>query len=143
MEGVEHLAGGLRALSEGVVANFAHLRDRRLASDSRALREAANQILHEDAPNSALSKLRRNLEFNMMAPIREHVENNDKLKKEMEKRQRRLDELRDAKKQIDECIRNQLSETDQRFMLAQAEFEISMKYFREVDRYVFEWLYIL
>merc|ERR1719350_2704999 len=118
MEGIEELAEGIRDLSEGVIDNYAHLRDRRLASDSRTLREAANQILHEDAPNSALSKLRRNLEFNVMAPIREHVENNDKLGKEMEKRQRRLDELREAKKQIDICIQNQLSETDERYVMA-------------------------
>mmetsp|Transcript_110891 Transcript_110891/g.298915 ORF Transcript_110891/g.298915 Transcript_110891/m.298915 type:complete len:251 (+) Transcript_110891:1-753(+) len=61
----------------------------------------------------------------------------------MEKRQRRLEELRSAKEMVDECLRRNLGEHEHNFQMAQQEFRIAHRHFEKVDRHVFEWLYIL
>eukprot|EP00929_Paragymnodinium_shiwhaense_P088403 TRINITY_DN48727_c0_g1_i1.p1 TRINITY_DN48727_c0_g1~~TRINITY_DN48727_c0_g1_i1.p1 ORF type:complete len:429 (+),score=156.48 TRINITY_DN48727_c0_g1_i1:223-1509(+) len=143
LEGVKSFTDGLFGLADGLMGDFAACKDHHLTSDSCRLREAANRIVREDAPDSALAKLQRNLDFNVMQPINKHMENNEKVKTLIEKRQRRFEEFELAQEQLEECKKRDLSEEDQRRQLAQLEADSARKAFAEADRLTFEWLYVL
>uniref|UniRef100_A0A7S4S5T5 UBA domain-containing protein n=2 Tax=Alexandrium monilatum TaxID=311494 RepID=A0A7S4S5T5_9DINO len=145
MRGVEQLARGMTALSDGVSAGLAHARqnDSQLASDTCKMKEATNQIARADAPHSAIAKLRRDMHFNILGPVQNHIANNRNLKVSLDIRRRRLIELSSAKKQLDDCAKKNMPRTDRRYLQAQSNFESAKMTFHEVDRHVFEWLYIL
>lgn len=143
MKSVDTLAEGLVTLSEAAIAGLAHVDDTLIKSDSCQMREATNQITRGDAPHSAIAKLRRDMDFNIMHPIRNHLINNRNLKAHLEKRRRRLFEFNAAKKAHDDCVKKGLRNTDRRFLSTQAGLESSKMAFHEVDKHIFEWLYIL
>uniref|UniRef100_A0A7S4VWG3 UBA domain-containing protein n=1 Tax=Alexandrium monilatum TaxID=311494 RepID=A0A7S4VWG3_9DINO len=143
MEGIQHLSDGLHSLSQSLTADLMRAEDRRMVAESCRLREAMNQITREDAPHSSIAKLKRNMDFNVIKPLEGHLANNERLRTELEKRQRRLDEFKCACQQMHECSRRELSETDERFIMARQEYEISKTYFNKQDRQVFEWLHVL
>lgn len=143
MEGAKQLAIGMQALADGTAAQYACLRDANLRADSRRLQAVSRQVTLKDAPDSALDKFLRNLDFNIMAPIKEHLDNAEKIQKLMEKRQRRLVELREASDQVDECVRRNVNLADRNYQMAQQEFRVSRRHFDRVDGRLFEWLYIL
>lgn len=122
---------------------LSHAGDQHIASDSCKLKEATNQITRADAPHSAIAKLRRDMQFNILTPVQSHIANNRNLKVSLEIRRRRLLELTSAKKGYEECGRKNYAHTDKRFLQAQANLESAKLAFNEVDRHVFEWLYIL
>lgn len=143
MKGVEQLATGMTALSDGVSAGLSHTTDHQISSDSCKLKEATNQIARADAPHSAIAKLRRDMAFNISNPVQNHIANNRNLKVSLDIRRRRLIELTSAKKQFEDCTKKNLSPTDKRYLQAQSNFESAKSTFNDVDRHVFEWLYIL
>mmetsp|Transcript_79717 Transcript_79717/g.221857 ORF Transcript_79717/g.221857 Transcript_79717/m.221857 type:complete len:696 (+) Transcript_79717:154-2241(+) len=142
MKGIDQLAAGMTALSEGVSKGLAHS-DSQISSDSCKLKEATNQIARADAPHSAVAKLRRDMHFNIMGPVQNHIANNRNLKVSLDIRRRRLVELNSAKKQYEDCVKKNLSHQDRRFLSAKANYESAKMTFNDVDRHVFEWLYIL
>lgn len=143
MKGVEQLATGMTVMAESVTAGIGHSNDSLIASDSCKLKEATNQVARGDAPHSALAKLRRDMQFNIIGPMQSHLSNNRNLKVSLDMRRRRLIELTSAKKQYDDCVKRGLSHSDKRFLQAQSGFESAKMTFNDVDRHVFEWLYIL
>lgn len=143
MKGVDQLADGLLTLSESVTSGLARVDDSLIVSDSCKLKEATNQITRADAPHSAIAKLRRDMDFNIMNPIRNHLVNNRNLRNLLEKRRRRLTELNSAKKVHDECVKKHMSMSDRRMLQAKSTLESAKMAFHEVDKHVFEWLYIL
>jgi len=143
MKSVDSLATGLTALTEGVTENMARANDSQIASDSCKMKEATNQIARADAPHSAIAKLRRDMEFNILSPVQNHIANNRNLKVSLDIRRRRLIELNSAKKVLEDCQKRNLSQTDRRYLQAQSNFEAAKLSFSDVDRHVFEWLYIL
>mmetsp|Transcript_61448 Transcript_61448/g.179628 ORF Transcript_61448/g.179628 Transcript_61448/m.179628 type:complete len:524 (+) Transcript_61448:54-1625(+) len=143
MKGIDGLCEGLVQLSETCIAGLSHVDDPLIKSDSCKMREATNQITRADAPHSAIAKLRRDMDFNIMNPMRNHIINNRNLKNQLERRRRRLLELHVAKKQYEECVKKNLSRTDRRFLNAQSALESAKMTFHEVDKKIFEWLYIL
>mmetsp|Transcript_16340 Transcript_16340/g.35724 ORF Transcript_16340/g.35724 Transcript_16340/m.35724 type:complete len:622 (+) Transcript_16340:140-2005(+) len=142
MKGVEQLAQGMTVLSEGVAAGLSHANDSLIASDSCKLKEATNQIARSDAPHSAIAKLRRDMHFNILNPVRNHIANNKNLKVSLDIRRSRLIELNSAKKHFED-VQKKVPETDRRYVKAQSTFEAAKATFNDVDRHVFEWLYIL
>jgi len=143
MKGVEQLAVGMTVLSEGVSGGLSHTNDSLIASDSCKLKEATNQIARSDAPHSSIAKLRRDMHFNILNPVQNHIANNKNLKVSLDIRRRRLIELNSAKKHFDEVEKKNISHTDRRYLQAQSTFESAKMTFNDVDRHVFEWLYIL
>eukprot|EP00929_Paragymnodinium_shiwhaense_P097926 TRINITY_DN5948_c1_g4_i3.p1 TRINITY_DN5948_c1_g4~~TRINITY_DN5948_c1_g4_i3.p1 ORF type:complete len:687 (+),score=223.31 TRINITY_DN5948_c1_g4_i3:170-2230(+) len=143
MKGVEQLGSGMTALSDGVSKGLAHANDSQIASDSCKLKEATNQIARADAPHSAMAKLRRDMHFNVLNPVQNHIANNRNLKVSLDIRKRRLVELKAAKKQYEDLLQRKLPEHDKRLLTAQANFESAKITFTDVDKHVFEWLYIL
>eukprot|EP00928_Gymnodinium_smaydae_P041398 TRINITY_DN28021_c0_g2_i1.p1 TRINITY_DN28021_c0_g2~~TRINITY_DN28021_c0_g2_i1.p1 ORF type:complete len:569 (-),score=129.02 TRINITY_DN28021_c0_g2_i1:178-1884(-) len=143
LKGVESMAIGMIALSEGVNKGLAHAHDTYIASDGCKLKEATNAVARVDAPHSAIAKLRRDMNFNVITPVQDHLANNRNLKLCLDIRRRRLAELTAAKKSYDDCVKKVASNHDQRFILARTTFEAAKSNFNEVDRNVFEWLYIL
>lgn len=143
MKGVDTLSEGLLTLSEAVTSGLARVDDSLIVSDSCKLKEATNQITRADAPHSAIAKLRRDMDFNIMNPIRNHLINNRNLKAHLDKRRRRLMEFNSAKKAYDDCVKKNLQMTDRRFLQAKSNLESAKMSFHEVDKHVFEWLYIL
>merc|ERR1719327_704327 len=130
-------------LSDGVSSFLSTASDHQIASDSCKLKEATNQIARNDAPHSAIAKLRRDMMFNIVNPVQAHISNNKNLKVSLDVRRRRLAEYTSAKKQFDECSKKGLSQTDRRYLQAQSNLEAAKTTFTDVDRHVFEWLYIL
>jgi len=143
MRGVESLAQGMTALSEGVAGGLSHTNDSLIASDSCKLKEATNQIARADAPHSAIAKLRRDMHFNILNPVQNHIVNNRNLKVSLDIRRRRLIELNSAKKHFEDVVKKNIGSTDRRYLQAQSGFEAAKATFNDVDRHVFEWLYIL
>lgn len=143
MKGVEQFASGLTSLCDGVSAGLARVQDHQIASESCKMREAALQIARADAPHSALAKLRRDLQFNIVTPVQNHINNNRTLKASLEMRRRRLLELQAAQVQFDGCVKKGLSLSDRRYLQAKSALESARMAFVDVDRHVFEWLYIL
>jgi len=142
MRGVDQLVHGLVALSDGVSVGLAHVEDSQIASDSCKFKEATNQIARSDAPHSSIAKLRRDLHFNVLNPMQNHIANNRNLKVSLDIRRRRLGELNAAKRYYEDC-KTRLNSTDKKMIQAQSSFEAAKNTFTEVDRHVFEWLYIL
>merc|ERR1719480_705628 len=118
MKGVEQLAQGMTALSDGVSSGLTHTNDSLIASDSCKMKEATNQIARADAPHSAIAKLRRDMEFNILSPVQNHIANNRNLKVSLDIRRRRLIELNSAKKSLDDCKKKKYSSTDKRMLQA-------------------------
>jgi len=143
MRGVEQLASGMTVLSDGVSGGLSHTNDSLIASDSCKLKEATNQIARADAPHSAIAKLRRDMHFNILNPVQNHIANNRNLKVSLDIRRRRLIELNSAKKHFEEVCKKNIPHTDRRYLQAQSTFESAKMTFNDVDRHVFEWLYIL
>ncbi|CAK0844854.1 unnamed protein product, partial [Prorocentrum cordatum] len=143
MRGVEQLANGMVQLSEGVSSGLSHSNDSQIASDSCKLKEATNQIARSDAPHSAIAKLRRDMNFNILNPVQNHIANNRNIKVNLDIRRRRLVELNAAKKQYEEQVKRNPPAHDKKLLQAQAHFESAKMTFNDVDRCVFEWLYIL
>uniref|UniRef100_A0A7S1A190 UBA domain-containing protein n=1 Tax=Noctiluca scintillans TaxID=2966 RepID=A0A7S1A190_NOCSC len=143
MTGIDQLADGLVALSDSVTDGMAHAEDPSIASDSCKLKEATNQIARADAPHSAIAKIRRDMDFNIMNPIRSHLMNNKNLRAYLDKRRRRLLELKTAQKVVDECTQKNVAKTERRYLQASSGLDLAKTMFHEVDKHVFEWLYIL
>lgn len=143
MKGAKDLSESLIVLSDGVSAGLARTNDRFIASDSCKMREVTNQIARGDAPNSAVAKLRRDMHYNILAPMQSHINNNRSLKLNLEVRRQKLVELNAARKQYDECVQKGLSSSDKRFLQVMSNLESAKLAFNDVDRNVFEWLYIL
>merc|ERR1719191_1973591 len=112
MKGVDTLSEGLLTLSDSVTSGLKWVDDQQIVSDSCKMKEATNQITRADAPHSAIAKLRRDMDFNIMNPMRNHLINNRNLKANLDQRRRRLIELNSAKKQYDECVKKDLKKTD-------------------------------
>jgi len=143
MKGVDQLSAGMISLSDGVSKGLQNCSDHQISSDSCKLKEATNQICRADAPHSAVAKLRRDMHFNIITPIQNHIANNRNLKVSLDIRRRRLVEVNGAKKLYDDCVKRGLTQSDRRFITAQSNFEAAKTTFNDVDRHVFEWLYIL
>merc|ERR1719188_990066 len=113
----------MMALSDGVGSGLSHAKDSQIASDSCKLKEATNQIARTDAPHSAIAKLRRDMQFNILGPVHNHIVNNRNLKVSLDIRRRRLIELNSAKKHFEDVTKKQYSHTDRRYLQAQSNFE--------------------
>lgn len=140
---VESCACGIMGLSEAMATNFPRFEDHQLVSACCRQREMANLIGHADAPNSALAKLKRNLQFNVLDPIEQHLENNKKLKENLSSRERRRVAFDDAKKQLEEVARRNLEVTDSRYLMAQSTYDAAKACFVEMDGSLFNWLFVL
>lgn len=141
--GVESCACGIMALSEAMATNFPRFEDHHLVSACCRQKEMANLIAHADAPNSALAKLKRNLKFNVLDPIEQHLDQNKKLRENLAARERRIDGLKDAKKQLEEVARRNLEATDSRYLMAQSTYDAAKACYDEMDGSLFNWLFVL
>merc|ERR1712226_762399 len=103
--------------------------------DSCKLKEATNQIARADAPHSAIAKLRRDMQFNILTPVQNHIANNRNLKVSLDIRRRRLIELTSAKKSFDDVVSRKLASTESRYLKAQSAFESAKLTFNDIDRH--------
>eukprot|EP00927_Polykrikos_kofoidii_P073318 TRINITY_DN69366_c0_g1_i1.p1 TRINITY_DN69366_c0_g1~~TRINITY_DN69366_c0_g1_i1.p1 ORF type:complete len:384 (+),score=45.52 TRINITY_DN69366_c0_g1_i1:96-1247(+) len=143
MDGFESLTHGLCTLTDSITDDMARQRGAYFRSDSLRMREASRMIAEKDSSQSALGKLRANCEFNLVSPIKLHLENNTTLKTELSKRRRRFYEFEKAKEQFDTCVQMGLPDTDQRSVMSQTELDLARKCYCDADRRIFEWLYAL
>lgn len=143
MKGVDSLADGLVVLADSTTSGLNAVDDPLIKADCCKMKEATNAITRADAPHSAIAKLRRDMDFNIMNPMRCHLINNRNLKTYLEKRRRRLTEFNLAKKQFEDAQKKNYTPTDRRYLSAQSQLETAKMAFHEVDRHIFEWLYIL
>ncbi|CAE7241318.1 unnamed protein product [Symbiodinium natans] len=143
MKGIDGLSEGLVVLAESVTTGLSSVDDSLIKADCCKMKEATNAITRADAPHSALAKLRRDMDFNIMNPLRCHVVNNRNMKTYLDKRRRRLLEYNIAKREMEDCVKKSLHQTDRRYLAAQSQLESTKLAFHEVDRHIFEWLYIM
>ncbi|CAE7469286.1 unnamed protein product [Symbiodinium pilosum] len=134
---------GVQGLSDGLAEQLKLAQDRILVKEGCRLREAAQQIAREDAPHSAVARFNRNLEFNIATPLKDHLANHEKLRKQLEKREVCLAALKEALRQVELCDTHALQDADLRRKLAKSEFQASKETFERINRSVFEWLYTL
>ena len=97
-----------------------------IVSDCYKLREASNQLGRADAPHSSLSKFKRDLEYNVVQPLRAHLSNCRQIRNIVDLRNRKMHELAAA------------SKTDLLGGVTRLQSE-----FDKVDKHLFEWLFIL
>ncbi|CAJ1438015.1 unnamed protein product [Effrenium voratum] len=122
-QGVHELSAGLQSLSDGLAEELKQIQEGSFVREGCRLREAAQQIARPDAPHSALAKFDRNLAFNVTTPIKDHLANNERLRKELEKRETCLAALKEAVRQLELC--GDLDEADRRRKMAQEELKAS------------------
>ncbi|CAK9036223.1 unnamed protein product [Durusdinium trenchii] len=140
VRGVQELSLGVQSLSEGLAEELKR-QDRAFLSEGCRFREAAQEISRRDAPHSVIARFERNVEFNMSNPLKDHLDNHAKLRKDLEKRELCLTAVQDALKQVELC--EELTEADLRKRLAKDEFRASKATFNKVNRSIFHWLYVL
>eukprot|EP00435_Cladocopium_sp_Y103_P027677 s2533_g6.t2 len=143
MKGVDSLAEGLVVLAESTTTGLSAVDDQLIKADCCKMKEATNAITRADAPHSAIAKLRRDMDFNIMNPLRCHMVNNRNMKSYLDKRRRRLLEYNIAKREMEDCVKKNLHQTDRKYLSAQSQLESAKLAFHEVDKHIFEWLYIL
>jgi len=143
MRGIDTLAEGLASLAESTTVGLAAVDDPMIKADCYKMKEATNAITRGDAPHSAIAKLRRDMNFNVVNPLKCHIVNHKNMKGELDKRRRRLLEYNIAKRELEECTKKNLHQTDRRYLSAQSQMESAKLAFHEVDKHIFEWLYIL
>lgn len=143
MKGVDSLAEGLVVLAESTTTGLSAVDDQLIKADCCKMKEATNAITRADAPHSAIAKLRRDMDFNIMNPLRCHMVNNRNMKSYLDKRRRRLLEYNIAKREMEDCVKKNLHQTDRKYLAAQSQLESAKLAFHEVDKHIFEWLYIL
>eukprot|EP00439_Symbiodinium_sp_Y106_P036311 s5203_g4.t1 len=155
VRGIHELATGVQSLSDGLAEQL------KLAQDRILVTEGTIGVLEarQDAPHSAVARFNRNMDFNITAPLKDllmcedHLANNEKLRKELEKRDMCLAALKEALKQVELCDAHALQDADLRRKLAKSEFQASKALkqpyltlgatFERINRSVFEWLYTL
>jgi hypothetical protein len=98
--------------------------EERIISDCYKYRECTNGIARDDAPHSTLSKFRRDLEYNILGPIRSHMSNCNHIHSLVDLRNRRLAELSTAER-------------------SGAPTEEKRKSFEDLDQHLFEWFMII
>ncbi|KAF4743784.1 DnaJ sub C member 24 [Perkinsus olseni] len=140
---IENLCAGIMQLSESMVNGMGKMEDPLIASDTLKMREAANGIGRADAPHSSLAKFKRDIDYNVVNPIRLHLINNRSLKGSLELRRRKLLEFTTADKALDDCKSKRLRPGDRKYDDCKAARDLSRREFLEIDRQVFEWLYTL
>eukprot|EP00434_Breviolum_minutum_P003694 symbB.v1.2.003250.t1/scaffold180.1/size283405/9 len=100
MRGIDTLAEGLASLAESTTVGLAAVDDPMIKADCFKMKEATNAITRGDAPHSAIAKLRRDMNFNVVNPLKCHIVNHKNMKGELDKRRRRLLEYNIAKREI-------------------------------------------
>jgi hypothetical protein len=125
---IEAFSTEVISLSEALLENYksAVSQDTLIVSDCYKMREASNQIGRLDAPHSAASKFKRDLEYNVTTPLRSHLNNCRQIKNIIDLRNRKLVELSAAER------RGSSREADQ----LRSEFD-------QVDQHLFDWFMIL
>ena len=119
----------LCSLSEQISESYKRTvqEDHMIVSDCYKFREAANQIGRVDAPHSSLAKFRRDLDYNIMVPLRSHLNNCRQLRNIIDLRNRKLVELSAAERSS-----------------GGLDFPASLRAeFEEVDQHLFDWFMIL
>ncbi|CAE8647703.1 unnamed protein product, partial [Polarella glacialis] len=114
MKGVDQLSKGMTVLSDGVHALLSQKAEQQITSDSCKFKEASNAITRADAPHSAIAKLRRDMNFNILTPMQSHMANNKNLKVSLDIRKRRWVELQTCKKIWEDVQKKNLPTTHSR-----------------------------
>ena len=134
---IENLCEGLSKLSDSLVRSLATSEDSLIISDSLKMKEASQQIARADAPFSSLAKFKRDLDYNVILPIRGHLLNNRNIKTMLDVRRSKLLEVTAAQKAVAEGMKKgRLGSLESSFERAKAEFT-------QVDKEVFDWLFVL
>jgi len=142
MKGVDDMTKGMNALSNGMHVVIQRIAESQITADTCKFKEAHNKIVRPDAPHSSVAKLKRDMDFNIINPIRSHVANNRQLKNSLEIRKRRLIELNMARKAFEDAKKH-CGDRDVQYIESKMNYEEATRGFHQVDRRVFEWLYIL
>ena len=127
-DAIETVGSELSSLSDSFLDKYraAVPEEQLIVSDCYKFREATNQVGRTDAPHTAVAKYRRDLEYNVIGPLKSHLNNCRQIKGIVDVRNRKMIELSAAEKRGDqEAIRN-----------IQADFD-------KVDKHLFDWLMIL
>ena len=126
---LEAVATELSSVSTGVLDQYkkAVPEDHLIVSDCYKFREASNQIGREDAPHSSLAKYKRDLAYNVIGPLKNHLMNCRQIKNIIDLRNRKMMEVSAAVKrgELPETINHLREEFDQ------------------VDTHLFDWFMIL
>eukprot|EP00922_Rhytidocystis_sp_ex-Travisia-forbesii_P027264 GHVS01039965.1.p1 GENE.GHVS01039965.1~~GHVS01039965.1.p1 ORF type:complete len:235 (+),score=33.50 GHVS01039965.1:286-990(+) len=144
MNGINQLCKGMTTLSESVVTGLTKKTDDLIAKDAIRFRGATQKVTRADAPHSAVAKLKRDLDFNVVNPLRRHLAHNKQLRQDLEQRRQRMAELQVAQRRFDQvCATRNIRRHDKQYITAEAALEAARVSFREVDKPVFEWLMML
>lgn len=125
-ESLENVSGSLNALSTSILEQYKKSgpSESQIISDCYKLRESSNQIGRVDAPHSALAKYRRDVEYNVLGPLRSHINNCSHIRNMIDIRNRRMAEVAAAERE------------------GTATKELHDR-FEEIDKYLFDWFMIL
>lgn len=136
----ESLCDGLTKLSDTLVKTMANQDDTLIASDCVRMKEATQQICRADAPHASLAKLRRDLDYNIVMPLKQHLSNNRNIRSMLDSRRNKLLEVTTCQKLLEEAQKKNGTLASAKL---KDDFENAKKQFMEIDKQVFEWLLIL
>jgi len=141
VDGVNTLCQRLEKLSETVAASAGLASDHGIRKDCARTREGINGIVAQVAPHSSVAKLRRDLEYNIRAPIAKHITWNIELKKHLRNRNDRLHLLNAAQKGFEQVKHK--GDSSRRYLDAKAAMELARAEFQKSHKLVVDRLYIL
>ncbi|CDJ45525.1 UBA/TS-N domain-containing protein, putative, partial [Eimeria tenella] len=113
LEGVESLCCGLELLSEAAVKGLCKKSDFWISRDACCYRESVHRITRADAPHAVFSRFKRDLFFNVLDPLQQHLKLNQQLRRDCQQRRKRLAELLLAKRHL-ERLQQQQQQQQQR-----------------------------
>jgi hypothetical protein len=124
---IEAFCGNLNELSDTVLTQYRKTihEDEKIISDCSKFRESSNQITRSDAPHSCMAKLKRDMAYNVLGPVKSHLDRCLQLRHSIDLRNRRLAELTAAERSNSPEVSSCKSEFD------------------ATDRELFEWLMII
>lgn len=125
---IENISSELGSLSDSFLEKYksAVPEEQLIISDCYKFREASNQIGRGDAPHTAVSKYKRDLEYNVIGPLKAHLNNCRQIQGIIDLRTRKMIEVSAAEKRGDVRVARDL----------RIDFE-------KVDKHLFDWIMIL
>lgn len=118
-----------------------------IASDMVKYKEACNNITREDAPFSTIAKFKRDLNFNVIEPLRKHIGHYHVLLDRIERRHRLLAELKVCRQALEGQIEDntdKLTKSDfDKVASLFNEFKTAKKLFEKENTNLLEWMLMI
>eukprot|EP00915_Cephaloidophora_sp_WS-2016_P003337 GHVH01004471.1.p1 GENE.GHVH01004471.1~~GHVH01004471.1.p1 ORF type:complete len:448 (+),score=69.36 GHVH01004471.1:80-1423(+) len=151
--GVDSLRYGMERMSDTLFDGVTNMSTQRQFHEDNEVNYVRSQVImykqytqsivNKDAPKSAYSKLKRDINFNIAKPLKEFVFWSSDLKGKLSYRKRLLSEYQLSSKEVSNLHGRHVSSDDVRLIYARNLLVSTSSKFSSIDRHCYVWLSIL